>query len=175
VWYKGPFGSAVPIPPSPFRLPLPTPVPLHIDDERHAPDVIRLNEAWIKQYFNVEEADRQFFADPWKVVRDGGHILSLVEDDRVVGVCALVRESAAQFQLARMAVDAGQRGRGYGDALLRAAIELARQGGAQTITLLSNTVLQPAITLYRKHGFETVSECPHPVYARCNITMELRL
>jgi ribosomal protein S18 acetylase RimI-like enzyme len=150
-------------------------VPLHIDDERHAPDVIRLNEAWIQQYFTIEEADRQFFADPLKVVRDGGHILSLVEGDRVVGVCALVKDAPTQYQLARMAVDSSQRGQGYGDALLRAAIELARQEGAETISLLSNTVLQPAIALYRKHGFETISTCPHPVYARCNITMELRL
>jgi putative acetyltransferase len=150
-------------------------VTIHLDDDRHLSDFIRLNEAWITEHFALKEADRRLAADPLKIVRDGGHILSLVEDDRVVGVCALVRESPTQVQLARMAVDASQRGRGYGDALLRAAIELARQEGAQRITLLSNTVLQPAIALYRKHGFQTISECPHPVYARCNITMELRL
>ncbi len=150
-------------------------MPLHIDDERHARDFIRLNEAWITDHFILEEADRQLAADPLKIVRDGGHLLSLVEGDRVVGVCALVRESPTQFQLARMAVDASHRGRGYGNEILRAAIELACQEGAASISLLSNTVLQPAIALYRKHGFETVSTCPHPVYARCNIVMELRL
>ena len=51
-------------------------------------------------------------------------------------------------------------------------IELARKDGAETVYLLSNTVLKPAIALYRKHGFHSLSEGPHPVYARCNIVME---
>lgn len=43
------------------------------------------------------------------------------------------------------------------------------------ITLLSNTILEPAISLYKKHGFETVHLGPHPDYERCNIEMRLML
>ena len=71
-----------------------------------------------------------------------------------------------------MAVDPRERGKGYGDALIRAAIELARKDGAETVYLLSNTVLKPAIALYRKHGFHSLSEGPHPVYVRCNIVIK---
>ena len=71
-----------------------------------------------------------------------------------------------------MAVEPAERGKGHGDALIRAALERARERGAASVFLLSNTTLAPAIALYRKHGFETVSEGPHPVYARCNIVME---
>jgi len=41
--------------------------------------------------------------------------------------------------------------------------------------LLSNTVFGAPISLYRKHGFQTVTDGAHPVYARCNIVMELQL
>ena len=143
------------------------------DNRQHCGDFVRLNELWISEHFSIEESDRVLAADPFKIVRDGGHILSLVDGDRVVGVCALFKEADQRFQLARMAVEPGERGKGYGEALIVAALRKARERGAKTVHLLSNTVLGPAIALYRKHGFRAVSEGPHPVYARCNIVMEL--
>jgi GNAT superfamily N-acetyltransferase len=150
-------------------------MPIEIDNKNHCAEFIRLNELWIKEHFSLEETDRELAKDPYRIVRDGGHILSLVIDDRVVGVCALFRGSPKRYELARMAVDPRARGHGFGDVLMRAAIELARKDGADTLYLLSNTVLSPAIALYRKHGFRTVNEGPHPVYARCNIVMELAM
>lgn len=148
---------------------------IEIDNEHHCADFVRLNELWIKEHFALEEADRLVAEDPFRIVREGGHILGLVVDGRVVGVCALFREPERRFQLARMAVEPAERGRGYGEALLRAAIAQARSRGATSVYLLSNTVLAPAIALYRRHGFRTVSEGPHPAYTRCNIVMELDL
>jgi ribosomal protein S18 acetylase RimI-like enzyme len=148
---------------------------VHVDTEGHVADFVRLNEQWIEAHFALEDSDRRLAADPWQVVRDGGHILSIVDDGRVLGVCALFRDSGERYQLARMAVDRGERGRGLGEALMRAALEQARRRGARTVYLMSNTVLVPAIALYRKHGFHTVREGPHPVYARCNIVMERTL
>jgi N-acetylglutamate synthase-like GNAT family acetyltransferase len=148
---------------------------IEIDNKDHCGDFIRLNELWITQHFGLEESDRRLAADPYRIVRDGGHILSLVENGKVVGVCALFKESPARFQLARMAVDPDERGKGYGDVLVEAAIARAKASGAETLYLLSNTVLAPAIALYRKSGFSTISEGAHPVYARCNIVMERRL
>lgn len=150
-------------------------MPIEFDNESHTDDFIRLNELWITEAFALEEADRQLASDPYKIVREGGHILSLVKDGEVVGVCALFRESPTRFQLARMAVAPNQRGKGYGDVLIQAAIGQARQSGAESIYLLSNTALRAAISLYRKHGFQTATEGAHPVYARCNIVMELGL
>lgn len=150
-------------------------MPVEIDNERHCQDFVRLNELWITEHFALEESDRQLAADPFKIVRDGGHIVSLVEGGKVVGVCALFKESAQRYQLARMAVDPRERGRGYGNTLMSATIAKALESGAEEIYLLSNTLLGPALSLYRKHGFHTVREGLHPVYARCNIVMELRL
>jgi len=150
-------------------------MPLEIDNKDHCDEFIRLNELWIKEHFELEESDRKLAADPYKIVREGGHILSLVEHEKVLGVCALVKETPERFQLARMAVDPGERAKGYGGALIDAAISKAQESGAQTLYLLTNTVLAPAISLYKKHGFRVISQCRHPVYARCNITMELQL
>lgn len=146
-----------------------------IDQEEHCGAFVRLNEIWIQELFLLEESDKALAADPYKIVRDGGHILSVVENGEVVGVCALFRESDARFQLARMAVSPDARGKGHGEQLMRSAIALAKARGAQKIYLLSNTVLAPALSLYRKHGFHILSEGAHPVYARCNVVMELDL
>jgi N-acetylglutamate synthase-like GNAT family acetyltransferase len=148
---------------------------MEVDNERHCQDFVRLNELWITEHFSLEESDRKLAADPFAIVRDGGHILSLTDGGKVVGVCALFRESPQRYQLARMAVEPGERGKGYGEALVVAAIKMARDCGAQTLYLLSNTALGPAIALYRKQGFRTLSEGLHPAYARCNIVMELDL
>lgn len=147
---------------------------IEFDNEQHCEDFVRLNEQWISEYFSIEEADRKLSADPFKIVTDGGHIISLVEDDRVIGVCALFKDDGNGYQLARMAVEPSERGKGYGNVLIRTALELARESGASRVYLLSNTVLAPAIALYRKYGFSTLTEGPHPVYARCNIVMEKR-
>jgi ribosomal protein S18 acetylase RimI-like enzyme len=148
---------------------------IELDNPARAADFIRLNEQWIAEHFAIEDADRALAADPLRVLRDGGHILTLVDAGQVVGVCALFRESDTRYQLARMAVDPAARGKGCGEMLIRAALDQARSRGAETVHLYSNTVLAPAIALYRKHGFETVHEGPHPKYARCNIVMEKRL
>lgn len=150
-------------------------MPMEIDNEERCADFIRLNELWITEHFRLEAPDRMLAEDPYKIVRDGGHIFSLVERGKVVGVCALFNETPVRYQLARMAVDPEERGKGYGDVLVKAAINKAREAGAQTLYLLSNTVLAPAIELYRKYAFQAVSEGAHPVYARCNIVMELKL
>ncbi len=150
-------------------------MPIEFNNPQHCDDLIRLNEQWILEHFSIEDADRKLAADPFKIVRDGGHIISLVLDDHVVGVCALIADGSRRFQLARMAVEPSQRGKGYGSILIGAAIERAKASGAAGIYLLSNTKLQTAIALYQKHGFQTIAEGPHPLYARCNIVMELNL
>jgi len=138
----------------------------------HLPDFIRLNERWIRHYFELEEADRELAAAPERIIEHGGFVFSLVEDIEVVGVCALFKKGDDIFELARMAVDPASQGKGYGDVLMETALAKLDAIGARKVVLLSNTLLAPAIALYRKHGFEVVSTAQHPVYRRCNIVME---
>ena len=109
------------------------------------------------------------------MIDNGGYVFSLENSGPVFGVCALFKESSERFQLARMAVDPKMRGQGCGRILLEHSITHARSMGAKSIFLLSNTAMNAAISLYKSAGFKTLSEGRHPVYARCNIVMELQL
>ena len=50
-------------------------------------------------------------------------------------------------------VDISVRGQGVGEALVRAAIELAREKGAQNVSLTANPMREAANNLYLKLGF----------------------
>ncbi|PYS67204.1 MAG: GNAT family N-acetyltransferase, partial [Acidobacteria bacterium] len=121
-------------------------------------------------------ADRTVFSDPFKtIVEPGGQIFFVVSDGKVFGTCAVMRLSDGIYELAKMAVAAEARGRGYGDLLIEAAIDFARQEGAERLILLSNTRLKPAIALYEKHGFRSVPITDAHEYSRVDIQMELRV
>ncbi len=78
------------------------------------------------------------------------------------------------YELSKMAVAEKVRGKGIGWLLGQAATNKARELGAKTVFLESNTVLEPAIRLYQKLGFRKVVGQPSP-YKRANIQMELKL
>jgi putative acetyltransferase len=146
-----------------------------INECKYLDDFIRLNEAWITHYFQIEEADRRLFARPSKVIDDGGYIFTVLKNSEAVGVCALFKEQEHEHQLARMAVAKQHQGNGFGNLLIEAAISKLQEIKAAHVYLLSNTTLVPAIELYKKYGFVTAFEGQHPVYARCNIIMEKHL
>lgn len=145
------------------------------NDRSRLKDFIRLNEEWISTYFEIEEADRELARDPYKIAESGGYIFSLVSDNEVLGVCALFNEGNDVYELARMAVSPLHQGKGLGDKLISVCLEKLPLIGAKKVYLVSNTKLKPAISLYKKHGFEVVSEGQHPVYSRANIVMERRI
>lgn len=138
-----------------------------------------LNLAWIEAHFAVEALDRFQLDDPEGHVLAPGGMIFMAESNtangvEVLGTCALLAEPGGAYELAKMAVSEAARGRGVGRALGEAAIAAARAHGAQRVELLSNTVLAPAIALYRALGFVEVP-LPHTDYARANIKMVLDL
>ena len=138
-----------------------------------------LNLAWIEEHFVVETRDRRELDDPEAhVLAHDGRIFMAELDARggvdVVGTCALVPEPDGSYELVKMAVHAAARGRGIGRLLGEAAVSAARAAGATRVDLLSNTVLGPAIALYRALGFVEVP-LPPTDYARANIKMVLDL
>ena len=74
-----------------------------------------------------------------------------------------------------MAVAPSARGLGFGDLLMQASIAFARRIGASRLSIVSNTRLETALQLYRKHGFVQVPLARDPRYQRANIRLELRL
>lgn len=132
----------------------------------------QLNREWIEQYFDLEEADLEVFRDPTRsILLPGGQIFFVLAGNQVQGTCAVLRRSPLECEIAKMAVAAEARGRGLGDLLMEAAIRFAIETGAQRIIIVSNTVLQPAIRLYQKHGFIRVPLASDERYRRVNIRL----
>jgi ribosomal protein S18 acetylase RimI-like enzyme len=136
----------------------------------------QLNRAWIEEYFVLEEADREVFSNPRaKILEPGGEIFFVLEGGLVQGTCAVIRHNADDCEIAKMAVAPTARGRGFGDLLMEKAIAFAAEIGARRVIIVSNTVLEPAIRLYRRHGFVQVPLEADNRYQRANIRLEREL
>jgi N-acetylglutamate synthase-like GNAT family acetyltransferase len=149
---------------------------VHIIDyaSRHQASFEKLNREWIEKHFWMEPVDFEVLQSPDEhIIKQGGAILMAELDNEIAGTVALKRVSEKIFEFTKMAVDEKFRGKKVGQALAEAAIEKAKAKGADKIILYSNTVLTPAIALYKKIGFKEI-----PVdgpYKRSNIKMELPL
>ncbi len=136
-----------------------------------------LNMEWISTYFKMEASDYMALdnADSY-ILQNGGHILVALLNKEPVGVCALIKmdDPAYDFELAKMAVSPKAQGKKIGWFIGEAIKDKARSMGAKTLYLESNTLLIPAISLYRKLGFTEVFGRNTP-YERCNIQMALVL
>ncbi len=142
------------------------------NEESHLRDFVALNNAWIEKYFELEENDRNLAKDPAKIIRDGGYVLTVTDNDRVIGSCALFKSDDENYELARMAVIESEQGKGIGKLLMEEILSCARRIGAKRLFLVSNTKLEAAIRLYKSFGFKTIFEGQHPSYNRGNIIME---
>ncbi len=141
-----------------------------------APTFAALNREWIERYFVIEEADLAIFKDPFSaIVKPGGQIFFAILDDEVLGTCAVIRQDSRVYELAKMAVSPQARGHGLGSRLIKAAIDFARAAGAETLMLLSNSRLEPALRLYEKSGFRYVPVSHAHDYSRVDVQMELNL
>lgn len=134
-----------------------------------------LNKEWIDKYFVMEPADYAILDHPQEYIIDkGGYIVIALEQNQPVGVCALVNRSKDKiiFELAKMAVSTANQGQGIGSIMAKAVIAKAKSLHAHSIYLESNTILKPAIHLYKKLGFVEVKGFNSP-YKRSNIKMEI--
>jgi N-acetylglutamate synthase-like GNAT family acetyltransferase len=134
----------------------------------------KFNRDWIEKHFWMEPLDFLVLQNPEEHIIDkGGTILMAQVNKEVAGTVALKFVEPGIYEFTKMAVDDKFRGKKVGLALADAAIAKAKALGAKKIILYSNTVLEPAIALYRKIGFKEI-----PVdgpYKRSNIKMELPL
>lgn len=136
-----------------------------------------LNEEWIEKYFRMEQPDRDALEHPNDyILKKGGYIFVALLGKKPVGVCALLKRKDKKYpyELAKMAVSPEAQGRQIGFLLGQAIITKAKELGAKKLYLESNTVLKPAISLYKKLGFKKIKG-PQTPYERCNIQMELLL
>lgn len=144
-------------------------------ESKHKTIYAQMNKAWIEKHWQLEQADIDALEHPeLYVLKKGGKIFLAEYGGEIVGSCAMIRMDNHCYELAKMAVKEQAKGKGVGYLLGKEIIKQAKVLGAQKVYLESNTLLVPAINLYKKLGFIQVSGISSP-YERCNIQMELQL
>lgn len=143
---------------------------------KYTSDFAQLNFEWLEKYFRVEPYDKEVLTNPQKyILDDGGQIFIALYKGKAVGTVALIKRGDSTFELSKMAVTEAYQGLHIGKKLMSTCIDYAKKQGTKVIYLDSNTILTPAITLYRKMGFMEVPVPENTPYERCNIRMELPL
>ena len=131
-----------------------------------------LNVAWLEKYFYVEPVDKVMLADPKAYIIDkGGYIFFATVNGEIAGTFALMRQADGSYELSKMAVDEKFQGQKVGNRMLAFSLEKGAALGAPKVILYSNTILGPAIHLYKKFGFIEVP-LGDVDYKRANIKME---
>ncbi len=144
--------------------------------EEWAEDFASLNYEWIEKYFTVEMHDREILDDPQQfVIAPGGQIFMAIVSSLATGTVAMIPSGEDVMELTKMAVAPEFQGMGIANQLMTACIEYAEANGTRVIFLESHRSLQPALALYRKHGFVETPIDPNSEYARADIRMELAI
>ena len=139
-----------------------------------APAFAQLNFAWLNKYFTPEPADFAVLNDLQAQIDAGGMAFFALEEGKVISACLVVPLQNDVWEICKFATDEHYRRRGAGSALLAACMQYAAAHGAKKLMIVSHTVLQDAVRLYRKMGFEEVPVTDRQ-FERVNIQFERRL
>ena len=144
--------------------------------DAHQPRFAELNRAWLVEFGLLEPVDVAQLADPRRHFQlPGGEVFVALRDDVVVGTAAVAPHGApGEWEIAKLAVDPSERGRGLGRQLVQRCIAFAASHGATRITLVSNHQLAGAIRIYEALGFEH-RPLPPTEYLTADVYMELEL
>ena len=145
-------------------------------EEKYAAAFKQLNLEWLRQYFVAEPYDEYQLSHPLQeIIEKGGYIFLAKNDEHIIGTVALMKANDRSFELTKMAVTKDWQGKGISKLLMNACIEVAKEKKWDRLFLYSNTLLVPAIQLYRSYGFIEIPLESNSHYTRTNIKMELKL
>ncbi|MEP2935171.1 MAG: GNAT family N-acetyltransferase [Gilvibacter sp.] len=145
-------------------------------DALYAAHFKSLNIEWLETYFYVEAFDNEVLSNPEQyIIKPGGHIFFVLENQTVLGTVALLKMDNNIFELTKMAVLPAARGKRIGQQLMEHCIDFAKAQKWGGLLLYSNKILENAIHIYRKYGFEEIPLAPDNPYERSNIKMFLKL
>ena len=134
-----------------------------------------LNVLWVEKYFVMEPHDKEVLYHPEEYILDkGGHIYFAKEGNSIAGTFALIFVEEGVYELSKMTVDEAFRGKKIANKMLEFCLEEAKRLNASKIILYSNTILAPAIHLYKKFGFKEIP-VGNSEYKRSDIKMEITL
>jgi GNAT superfamily N-acetyltransferase len=134
--------------------------------------------AWLKEFFSVEENDLiQLDTPEENIIDPGGEIFTLFNKEGVaVGVAAMIHHGVAA-ELGKMGVKKEFNGKGYSHPLMYESIEWAKNNkrNYERIDLYTAQKLLPAVSLYKKYGFEVVPIGGYTKFSRVDLAMSLKL
>ncbi|WP_341227306.1 GNAT family N-acetyltransferase [uncultured Arcticibacterium sp.] len=131
-----------------------------------------LNIAWLEKYFYLEPKDVIQLNNPETEILDkGGYIFLANYNGQTVGTVSLLKVDEHTYELGKMAVNEAIQGKGIGKQILLHALTHAEILRAKKLILYTNSILKPAISLYKKAGFEEIP-LDSSLYARSDIKMQ---
>lgn len=133
-----------------------------------------LNLDWVQKYFRPEPYDLEQLQHPERILEKGGEIWFALLDGAAVGTGALYCKGEGEFEIAKMAVKTDLRGHGIGAKLMEKLIQRFVERGGKRLFLATNSMLKPAIALYRRFGFVDFVPDEPPEYERADTFMEWR-
>ena len=136
-----------------------------------------LNSVWIEEYFWMEDLDLKVLRNPEEeIIARGGMVFFAKAGDSIVGTGAVINHGAGLYEISKMAVDEDFQGKGIGTRIITCAVEWVKERSGKKIFIETNTVLETAVSLYRKLGFASVDGgSGESHYERTNLHLELEL
>jgi ribosomal protein S18 acetylase RimI-like enzyme len=92
----------------------------------------------------------------------------------VAGVAGLKKVDDTTYEFTKMAVDENYRRKGIAEQICYASFVKAKELGAQTVILYSNSELTPALAMYEKIGFRHLP-VDNIYYKRSDVKMSISI
>ena len=143
-------------------------------NKKYSKQFFLLNKAWIEESWHLEDSDKKDLLNPERIVENGGQIFFALDNKSAIGTVAMIKSPNDRFELAKMTVKEGSRGKGIANMLMDECIKFAKQNSSREIFLISNDSLTIARNLYDKYGFKEV-ELDSQKYERGNVKMNLKI
>ena len=143
-------------------------------NKKYSEQFFLLNKAWIEESWHLEDSDKKDLLNPERIVENGGQIFFALDNKSAIGTVAMIKSPNDRFELAKMTVKEGSRGKGIANMLMDECIKFAKQNRSREIFLISNDSLIIARNLYDKYGFKEV-ELDSQKYDRGNVKMNLKI
>ena len=143
-------------------------------NKKYSKQFFLLNKAWIEESWHLEDSDKKDLLNPERIVDNGGQIFFALDNKSAIGTVAMIKSPNDRFELAKMTVKEGSRGKGIANMLMDECIKFAKQNSSREIFLISNDSLTVARNLYDKYGFKEV-ELDSQKYERGNVKMNLKI
>lgn len=135
-------------------------------------DFIRLNTSWIEKYFSIEQEDLDTLNNIDYLLENGAMIFFAVENGAVLATSMALPVDKDNWEICKLASDERYQGKGAGSAVFKACMDYAIDNNAKKLILVSNSILKPALQIYKNFGFKEIPVDSMHNYQRGDIQFE---